>query len=118
VPKGSTRRRGVEPVMLGRTGAPCPALSWWVSPVGPPNRTCGSLRIRLSTGSCRWLLSSCCVVCLWGGNSLADRLWSEYIDAVGSGIAAREGVPPDCFPVQPRCRSRTNPRRAGSVCLR
>ena len=42
------------PIMLGRTGAPCQPLSWWVSPVRPPNRTCGSHRIRLSTGSCRW----------------------------------------------------------------
>jgi len=34
---------------LGRTGAPCQAHAWWVSPARPPNPPCDSHRNGLST---------------------------------------------------------------------
>ena len=45
---------GPEASCRGRTGARCRPLSRSVSPARPPNRTCDSHRIRLSTSSGRW----------------------------------------------------------------
>jgi hypothetical protein len=39
------------PPSRGRAGAQCQPFDWSVSPARPPNRTCTSLCIRLSTSS-------------------------------------------------------------------
>src|SRR5665213_3422222 len=89
----------LSPMMLGRAGAPCQPLSWWVSPARPPNRTCGSHRIRLSTGSCRWCgCSSRRSARPWCGDvgmpvavsSDRHRSWPEHCHTVLADLPVRE----------------------------
>ena len=87
----------------GRTGAPYQPFSWWVSPARPPNRTCGSHRIRLSTGSCQ------CLSCPWRGDATAsvavandfDPRGSEQFAAAFPYLPAREVAAMQCSPIQP-----------------
>src|SRR5215203_1775695 len=93
----------------GRAGAPCPAFTGWVSPARPPNRTCDSHRIRLSTWSCRWCWWSCRLARPWCGDLGApvavaldgDRSWPEHLDPAVADLPAWQEAADESSPVQP-----------------
>src|SRR5690606_35120976 len=93
----------------GRTGAPCQPHGWWVSPARPPNRTCDSHRIRLSTWSCRWAGMRRCWTRPWGrdlGAPVAvaldgERIGSEHVDPSGTDVPSGQVAPDQGVHVQP-----------------
>ena len=74
-----------------------------VGPGRPPNRTCGSHRVRLSTGSCQRLS------CPWRGDATAsvavandfDPRGPEQFAAAFPYFPAREVAAMQCSPIQP-----------------